>query len=157
MRRRAQEVDGGGHGELRGAEVGGEVAAADLAALFQGLEHVVDGGEAAGKVFGVGGLAEDDAVAGEELLRDGVAPLGLRGGGVAGFVEGSEVERPSALRGGRRGAAASGSLWLWTGGWACAARLAEGLFAVGAEGVEGVVGEQAAPDEDQMASRVSPG
>ena len=75
LAQRAQEVDGRGHGELRGSEVSGEVAAADFAALFHRLQHVVDGGEAAGQVFRVRGLAEDDAVAIEELLRDGVPPF----------------------------------------------------------------------------------
>ena len=37
-----------------------------------------------GKVFGVGGLAEDDAVAGEELVGNGVGPLGGAAAGVEG-------------------------------------------------------------------------
>ena len=69
---RAQEINGGRHGELGGAEVGGEVSAADAAAFFEGLHDVVDGGETARKIFGVSGFAEDDSVAREELLRDGV-------------------------------------------------------------------------------------
>ena len=38
----AEQVDRGGQGELRGAEAGHEVAAADAAALFEGFQHVVD-------------------------------------------------------------------------------------------------------------------
>ena len=81
----AEQVDGGGKSELGCTEAGDEVAATDASAFFEGFEDVVDGGEATGKIFGVRGFAEDYAVAGEELLGDGVGPLGLRGGGVAGF------------------------------------------------------------------------
>ena len=72
----AEEVDGGGEGELGGAEAGDEVAAADAAAFFEGFEDGVDGGEAAGDVFGGGALAEEDAVAVEELEGEGVGGFG---------------------------------------------------------------------------------
>ena len=49
---RPQAVDRAGQGELGGAETGHEVAAPDLAALLQHLEHAVDTGEAALDPFG---------------------------------------------------------------------------------------------------------
>ena len=47
----AQQIDGGRESELRGAEAGDKIAAADAAAFFESLEHVVDGAESAGNVF----------------------------------------------------------------------------------------------------------
>ena len=73
----AQQVDGGGKRELRGAETGDKIAAADAAALFEGFEDVVDCAEAAGDVFGCDGFAGEDAVAAEELKGEGVAGFGV--------------------------------------------------------------------------------
>ena len=61
---------------MRGAEAGDEVAAANAAALFEGLEHVVDGAESAGNIFGGDGFASENAVAVEKLQREGVAGFG---------------------------------------------------------------------------------
>ena len=59
-------------------KAGDEVTAADAAGFFQGLEHAVDGAEAAGEVFRGDGFAEENAVAVEELQGKGVAGFGLR-------------------------------------------------------------------------------
>ena len=48
---RAQQVERRGHRELRGAEAGHEVAAADAPRLLHRPEHLVDGGEPAGHRF----------------------------------------------------------------------------------------------------------
>ncbi len=142
----AEEIDRGGLGELGRAEVGCEVAAADAAGFFEGFEDVVDGTEASGEVFRVSGLAEDDAVAGKKLLRDGVRPVGLVCRCVFGG-KGRDVEGPAALRGGRGGAAGAEALLVVdaASGFGGAAR--GGALGVGAQGVEGVVGDEAAPDE----------
>jgi hypothetical protein len=77
----------------------------------------------------------------EQLLRDGVGPCGLGGG--CGAV-GSGDEGPAALRAGWRCAAGAkaGLIVLTLAGARCF-----GLRDVGAEGVQGVVGDEAAPDE----------
>jgi hypothetical protein len=79
----AEEIDGGGQGELGGAEAGDEIAATDAAGFFKSFEDVVDSAEAAGNVFGGDGFAGEDAVAVEELEREGVADFG--GGGSWGL------------------------------------------------------------------------
>ncbi len=76
----AEQIDGGGEGELGCAEAGDKVAAADAAAFFKSLEHVVDDAEAARNVFSGDGFADEDAVAVEELEGEGVTGLGGRWG-----------------------------------------------------------------------------
>ena len=76
----AKQFDGGGLSELRAAESGDEIAAADAALGFERFEDFVDGRESAGKIFLGDGFAGDDAVAMEKLLRDGVGPGSLRSG-----------------------------------------------------------------------------
>ena len=73
-----QAVDGTGQGELGGAEPADEVAAADLAALLEHLQHAVHRGVPADDALGQHGLAGDDAVALDELQRRGVRRLGRR-------------------------------------------------------------------------------
>jgi hypothetical protein len=138
---RAEQLDSGGLGELRSAESGDEIAAADAALGFESLEDFVDGRESAGKILLGDGFAGDDAVAVEQLLGDGVRPSGLRRGRCA---VGSGDESPAALRAGRRSAAGAeaGLIVL-----ALAGARRFGLRDVRAEGVERVVGDEAAPGE----------
>ena len=67
-----------GRRELGRAEPADEVAAADLAALLEHLEHAVHRRESADDALGEHGLAGDHAVALDELQRRGVGRLGRR-------------------------------------------------------------------------------
>jgi hypothetical protein len=75
----AQQIDGGRQRELGCAQAGDEVAAADAAAFFKGLEHAIDGAESAGDVFRGNVFAEENAVAVEKLEGEGVGGFGLGG------------------------------------------------------------------------------
>ena len=75
----AEQIDGGGQRKLRGAETGDKVAAANAAAFFQSLEHVVNRAEAAGNIFRGDGFAQQHAVAIEQLQGERVTGFGLRG------------------------------------------------------------------------------
>ena len=72
---RAQQIHRAGQRELRGAEAGDEIAAAQPPALFHRFQHGIDAREAAGDRFDRHRLARQDAVAREQLLRDGGDPL----------------------------------------------------------------------------------
>jgi hypothetical protein len=71
-----KKINGSGKRKLRSAEAGDEVSAADAAALFESLEHIVDGAESTGDVFRGDGLAEENAVTIEQVQSEGVAGLG---------------------------------------------------------------------------------
>src|SRR6185503_15519762 len=72
---RAQPLDRAGERELRAAETLDEVAATAGAERLELRERVVEDREAAGDPFGQDLLAADDAVALEQQLGDGPAPL----------------------------------------------------------------------------------
>ena len=135
---RAQALVGPGERELRAAAPLDEVAAPHAALVLQRLEHVVDGGEAAGDALGVRRLARDDAVAIEQRrargprggrCRAGVAPARQR---AATSVPRSRRDRCAARARGA-GAAAADAL------------AGEGARAA-AERLERVVGDLAGPD-----------
>ena len=126
----AQQIDGGGQRELRCAEAGDKIAAANAAALFESLEHVVDGAETAGDIFRGDRFAQQHAVAVEQLQGEGVAGFGCAGSqgiGLRRIPRGAQrQQRPAALRGGRRGAAgaedarfASGAACARSRAWRC--------------------------------------
>ena len=76
---RTQQIERGRHRELRAAEAGDEVAAADAPGVLHGPQHLVHGAEPAGDGFRRDGLARDQAVARQQLLRRRGAPFGVGG------------------------------------------------------------------------------
>ena len=126
----AEGFDGLGEGVLFAAEAGDEAAAANLAAGFETAEDVEEIAPFGGVGFAGEEVAEEDAVAGEELAGEGfeggVGAAGLFDGGWSG-VEFFGEERPAS------GGAAGGALAGGFGGGGFAA----GVHA-GAELVEAV-------------------
>ena len=138
----AQPVDGTGAAELRGAEALDEVAAAAASGVLEGAEHLVDAGEPTGDALADDRSAGDHAVALEEVLGAG---LGAAGGvGVP-----LRQQRPASGGLGRAGARGHPA----TGGAPQPGRRTPGAVRgrAGAdqrpERGEGVVGDQAAPDQ----------
>ena len=99
MRKLAQQIDGGGQRELRCAEAGDEVAAANAAGFFESFEHVVDGAESAGDVFCSDGFARENAVAIEKLQGEGMAGFGCGGTSIASLPCLAERKRQQATSG----------------------------------------------------------
>ena len=137
LTQRAKQVEGAGQRELRRAEARDEVAAPDPAAFLHRLQHRVDDAETSRRRFRHHGLACQDAVTREKLIR----PRGGPGGGLRGPL--GLHQRPPSFRGRRRQPprAERGRLELallppWR------ARLCEG-----AQRVERVVGDRPAPHE----------
>ena len=93
---RAQPVERAGVRELQAAEAGHEVAAADAAGLFEGLQHRVDRREPARDLLERDRVAGQDAVALQQLLGEGFRPLG----GARGPAR-RRQEAPAAHRRGR--------------------------------------------------------
>ena len=80
----AERFDGFGKGVLFAAETGDEAAAANLAAGFETAEDVEEVAPSGGVRFAGEEVAEEDAVAGEELASEG-----FEGGvGAAGPLDG---------------------------------------------------------------------
>ncbi len=75
----AQQIHGCRQRELRCAQAGDKVSAADAAALFESLQHVVDCAESARHIFRRNRFAQQHAVAIEQLQRQCVAALGRVG------------------------------------------------------------------------------
>ena len=73
---RAQQIHGAGQGELRRAEAGHEIAAAQPPTLFHRSQHGIHAREAAGDQLDGQRFARQHAVTGEQLLRDGGDPSG---------------------------------------------------------------------------------
>ena len=109
-RRERSRSTAGRKRKLRRTEVRGEVSAANAPALFKRLQHVVDRAKPAGKILSVRGLAKDDAITREQLLRDRVTPDGLLCRRRAGLCKCGCVQAPSTLRRRRRRSAAAESL-----------------------------------------------
>src|SRR5260221_7664511 len=78
----AQALEGARMSELRAPETGHEITASHAARLLEALEHRIERPEPAGQPFRSHGVAGQDAMAREELLRHGHRP---RGGGGRGF------------------------------------------------------------------------
>ena len=67
----SQQIDCGGQRKLRGSETGDKITAADAAALFQRLQHIVNSAESARNVLCSDSFAGEHAVAIEQLQRQG--------------------------------------------------------------------------------------
>ena len=74
--KRAKPINCPGHGELRAAETGDEVAASHPAAVFEQFEHRIEPGEASGHPLGLDGFAGQHPVAFEERDGEGVGAFG---------------------------------------------------------------------------------
>jgi hypothetical protein len=83
---RVQGCDGFGEGKLLTSEAGDEAAAADLAAGFEAAEDVEEVAPPGGVGFAGEEVAEEDAVAGEELAGKGFeGSVGAAGAGDGGL------------------------------------------------------------------------
>src|SRR5208337_4767690 len=102
------------------------------------------GTEAAGNVFGRDGFARQNSIAAEELKGEGVGGFGRSWSAFSSLLRAEGKQRPAALRVGRRSASrAENDACLQSTRSPCA------LWSknVGAESVERVVGDEAAPDQ----------
>ena len=107
---RSQQVEGRRQRELRGADAAGKVAAPNPPGILERLEDVVDRAEAAGDAFGRRDLAGQDAVARQQLLREGggrapsrdtVAPARAAISDQRPSAVGGAIRRLRKVRGGR--------------------------------------------------------
>ena len=142
---RSQEVERGRQRELRRADAAREVATAYPAGVLERLQDVVDRAEAAGDAFGRRDLAGQDAVAGEELLRE-------RGRGLRRRTPSRRPAPSSATSGPRRSAAPSRRLRNVRRAARLCARVGLAARAVGwarerAHRVQAVVRDRASPHE----------
>jgi hypothetical protein len=121
-----------------------KIAAANAAALFKSLEHVVDRAESARHIFRRNRFAQQHAVAVEQLQRERMTGLGRGRSLSLPFCARIGKQRPAALRCGRSGPARTEN---HSGLQPPRRARALGPGDVRAQRMQRIVGDEAAPDQ----------